>query len=77
MKLAAKVRSSAAICETTAEPSMTMTICDDSAGQMRCSDGHQDDVAEGLERASCARLAPASNWPRGVAWMPARMISQL
>ena len=24
-----------------------------------------------------ARLAPASNWPFGVAWMPARMISQL
>ena len=39
MKFAAKVRSSAAICETTAEPSMTMTTCDDSAGQMRCSDG--------------------------------------
>ena len=39
MKFAAKVSSSTAICEHTADPSMTITICDDNAGQMRCSAG--------------------------------------
>ena len=76
MKFAAKVTSSAAICETTAEPNMTMTTCEDNAGQMRWRAGRMM-----MWRKTCsgfnASAAPASNWPFGVASMPARTISQL
>ncbi|KAG0730775.1 hypothetical protein G6F55_014682 [Rhizopus delemar] len=76
MKLAANVRSSAAICEHTADPSITITICDDSAGQMRLSAGFSTTCRKTWKRV-IARLAPASYWPLGVASMPARMISAL
>jgi len=74
IRLAAKLSSSVAICPHTAEPSITMMICDTSAGHTRRSAGGSTTRVKVWARVR-ARLSAASIWPRGVACTPARTIS--
>ena len=64
MKLAAKLSSSAAICEHTDEPSITMTIWLDKAGQILRSAGTSTTWRKHSIRVM-PRLAAASRWPAG------------